>query len=243
MRLRIPLMGLSLMLLVVPVAQGAEDFIRDVWSHSGETSAVIACWTSAPAKVRVEYGPTKAYSLEASGDDVPQYMHVVRLKGLTPGKVVHFRLVASDEKGATHQTEDATVTPRRIENAVRIPEGLEGEPPYVLDKPDTTYVLTKDITTPGTAFYIKADGITLELDGHTVNYGKDLSYEDPEEIRGFLDSGHGVMFPKYGVKKPTILNGFLLEATPKEKENGTEGGGEPGRGAEPKGGAPGGRKK
>ena len=43
--------------------------------------------------------------------------------------------------------------------------------PGVLDKPGATYVLTKDVTAPRTAFCVKGDGITLDLGGHTVTYG------------------------------------------------------------------------
>ena len=201
-----------------PDAVAADHFLRDVWSHAGETSAVVACWTPTAMKVRVEYGPTEAYGLTAAGDTKPRYMHVLHLNGLTPGRRIHFRFVGSDADGAVHRSADATLTPKRIENAVRIPDHLQG-PPYALDKANTTYVLTKDVTTPGTAFHVRASNVTLELDGHTVRYGKDLSYEEPEDARSWLDSGHGVMFPKYGVKGTKVRNGLLIEATPKEKQH------------------------
>ena len=43
--------------------------------------------------------------------------------------------------------------------------------PGVLDRPGTTYVLTEDVTAEQTAFMVTADGVTLDLGGHTVTYG------------------------------------------------------------------------
>jgi hypothetical protein len=40
-----------------------------------------------------------------------------------------------------------------------------------LDQSNTEYVLTRAISTPGTAFTIRASNITLNLNGHTVTYG------------------------------------------------------------------------
>jgi len=43
----------------------------------------------------------------------------------------------------------------------------------MLDRPGATYLLTRDVTAPRTAFIVKGDGITLDLGGHTVTYGTD----------------------------------------------------------------------
>ena len=43
--------------------------------------------------------------------------------------------------------------------------------PYSLNEAGETYVLHSDITTPGTAFVVNADNITLDLNGKTVTFG------------------------------------------------------------------------
>jgi hypothetical protein len=43
--------------------------------------------------------------------------------------------------------------------------------PAVLDKGHTTYVLQNDVSAPQTAFVIKATDVTLDLNGHVVEYG------------------------------------------------------------------------
>src|SRR6516225_5491746 len=40
----------------------------------------------------------------------------------------------------------------------------------ILDKPGANYVLQNDVTSDGTCFSVQADGITLDLNGHTVTY-------------------------------------------------------------------------
>lgn len=42
--------------------------------------------------------------------------------------------------------------------------------PGILDQPDTEYVLINDVTAESTAFRIKANNITFNLNGHTVTY-------------------------------------------------------------------------
>jgi len=47
--------------------------------------------------------------------------------------------------------------------------------PGMLDREGATYVLTQDISAPGTALTIVARGITLDLNGHTVTYNTEPS--------------------------------------------------------------------
>jgi len=56
------------------------------------------------------------------------------------------------------------------QDVIRIPDDVSG-PPYVLDQAGKTYILTQDISAPGTAIIINADGITLDLNRHTITYG------------------------------------------------------------------------
>jgi len=55
------------------------------------------------------------------------------------------------------------------QEVIRIPDDVPG-PPYVLDQAGKTYILTQDISAPGTAITITASGITLDLNGHTITY-------------------------------------------------------------------------
>lgn len=42
--------------------------------------------------------------------------------------------------------------------------------PGILDRPNTLYQLTADISSPGTAFFVTADNITIDGQGHTVEF-------------------------------------------------------------------------
>jgi Periplasmic copper-binding protein (NosD) len=46
-----------------------------------------------------------------------------------------------------------------------------GQAPYVLDQPDTTYVLKTDVCTDGTAFVVLASNVVFDLNQHTIVYG------------------------------------------------------------------------
>jgi hypothetical protein len=100
-----------------------------------------------------------------------------------------------------------TATPK---NVVRVPDDL-GEPPFVLDKPGTTYLVTKDLTVEGTAFDVKAANVTLDLGGHTVVYdnkewGPLASKEFPDWIR---DAKYGLRAMKSDGLK--VLNGTIRQ--------------------------------
>jgi len=166
-----------------------------LWVHASETSAVIGFETSLPAKSYIEYGDTARYGKKTSEPERFFYIHQHFLKGLAPDKAVHYRLVAVDERGNRLVGEPRTLTPKAVAGAIRLPGGAQ--PPFSLDKAGATYVLTKDIKTPGTAFVMKAPGITLDLDGHTVVYSR----------RG-LEANR-----QKGLK---LLNGRIIQATYKE---------------------------
>jgi len=58
-------------------------------------------------------------------------------------------------------------------------------PPYVLNQANAVYVLTADIAADRTAFEIAADDVTLDLDGHTVVFGR----TDGDNFHGVRASG------------------------------------------------------
>ncbi|HUU43140.1 MAG TPA: hypothetical protein VMX57_05140 [Planctomycetota bacterium] len=164
-----------------------------LWVHASETSAVVGFETSLPAKSVVEYGDTDAYGKKTAEPERFFYIHQHYLTGLATGGTVHYRIVAVDERGNRIVGEDRTLTPTTIAGAVRLPGGVQASP-HVLDKANATYVLTEDLTTPGTAFEVKAPGITLDLDGHTVRY-----------------CGRGLTATRQ--KGLTLLNGRIIQGT------------------------------
>jgi hypothetical protein len=63
------------------------------------------------------------------------------------------------------------------QEAQTAPEPIKIDAPGVLDKDGATYLLTRDVTAPRTAFMIKGDDITLDLGGHTVTYGTEVGID------------------------------------------------------------------
>ncbi|MBM4034985.1 MAG: hypothetical protein FJ291_24845 [Planctomycetes bacterium] len=173
------------------------------WQHVSESSACFAWQTNLPAKSCVEYGTTPAYGQKTAEPERCFSLHLHHLKGLKPDTTYHYRLVATDERGNRVATPDATFETKRLAEAVRIPDDLQG-PPFVLDRPNATYLVTKDIAADGTAIFIAASGIALDLNGHTITYDekRDTANEGACAIRGHKQRG-------IGLSNIRVLNGLV----------------------------------
>ncbi len=147
------------------------------WRYVSETSACLAWQTNLPARGCVEYGPTAKYGRRTRPAERPFSIHVHHLRHLKPDTTYHYRFVCVDERDNEVVGADSTLATRRL-TAVRVPGDLSG-PAYVLDRPNTTYLVTKDIAADSTAFNIAADGVTLDLGGHTVTYDAKAGAADP----------------------------------------------------------------
>lgn len=148
------------------------------WQYVSESSACIAWQTNLPAETYVEYGPSAEYGSRTSPPERHFFVHVHYLTNLRPSTTYHFRLVGVDERGNQVRSEDQTLFTKRMSGAVRVPDGLSG-PPYLLDRADTVYLVTKDIVADATALNIAADGVTLDLGGHTIVYDEKAGAVDP----------------------------------------------------------------
>lgn len=160
------------------------QFLADgAWQHVSENSAVVAVETNLPATVHVEYGPTTAYGRKTEPSDRPYYIHIHYLRGLETGQALHYRVVATDERGNTITGEDQTITPKPIAGAVYL-TGKETTP-ISLDQGGATYVLQGDINADGTALSVVAPGVTIDLNGHTVTYNNAPAEKSPDIQREF----------------------------------------------------------
>ena len=183
------------------------------WVHASETSAVIAWETNLPARTHVEYGWTPACNSRAlhAGREPYFYLHVHTLKDLTPDKLHYFRMVSVDERGNRIVSPLMTFTPKAPAGMLHVPGDLPG-PPYLLDKPNTTYVLTEDITADGTAIEVAAPNITLDLNGRTVTYHNETipkeTFDDP--WMSYVNKG-AVGVKNFGQSGFTLVNGVIRE--------------------------------
>ncbi len=148
------------------------------WVHVSETSAVIY-WQLAEISMSafsfVEYGTGRELGQRTRQASKPRWAQYHCLTGLSTGKKYYYRMVNLDpETGQRTESGLLSLTPHKTPGAVYLPSDAAG-PPYILDKPGTHYVLTEDITAAGTAFEIRADSITLDLDGHEVVFGNDTA--------------------------------------------------------------------
>jgi len=173
------------------------------WRYVSEQSACVCRGTNLPAKTFVEYGESRRYGHNTTEPERPFFLHVHYLRDLKPATTYHYRMVSVDERGNRHVSEDQVIQTRALADAVRIPDDLRG-PPYVLDRPNSTYLVTEDLSADGTAIFIAASGITLDLGGHTITYDeqRDTSDEGACGLRGHKTRG-------IGLEKLTVVNGLV----------------------------------
>ena len=216
----LPFCTVLALLVFCPIRDAAErppEPISDVWLHHGPTSAVVSCLTSEKSRVYLEYGAADPRQ-QVETPNTGGHVHVIRVRGLTEGRSYPARLVAVGDAGEAVRSEEFHLRPRRPDGSIPVPGELTG-PPFVLDRPNTTYVLERDIEAEGTAFKITADGVTLELDGHVVSYGGDLNWQYTDLEQKWQGAGHGVHLPGWGATGVRVVNGILREATPKREKN------------------------
>jgi hypothetical protein len=177
------------------------------WEYISERSAAIAWETSLPAKTYIEYGTTISYGKKTNQPDRFYYNHLHYLKDLDANSTYHYRLVSVDERGNKLVTDDKFFQTANIAGVIYIP-GDMGSPPYVLDRANTTYLVTGDIVAGKSAFNIMAGGITLDLGGHTISHGNELI---PDPDYALVDkAGVGIRGEsRSGQSGLTILNGTV----------------------------------
>ncbi len=107
----------------------------------------------------------------AAAPKAPGQPESITVRGLEPGRTLQL---------AVQARRAGVLTPLGIGVAARVAgDDLPAPPagslaisgPATLAQDGATYLLTKDVSTPGTAFWVTGAGVTLDLGGHTVTYG------------------------------------------------------------------------
>src|SRR5690606_17742481 len=137
------------------------------WSYVSETSASLFWETNLPAKSFVEYGEADVFDQITDVQERHYFLHLHYLKNLKPDTEYMYRVVAEDEFGTRVTTEAKKFRTQPLPNAIRIPDDL-GEPPYVLDQPNATYLVTADIVGKRSLIVVAAENVTIDLGGNTL---------------------------------------------------------------------------
>ncbi len=189
--------------------------ICEEWVYASETSAIIYWQTENRARSRLEYGKTAQCEQRTPLSDIspisgqPYWTHFHRITGLQPGRQYHYRAVCLGTDGTTSVGEIKTFATKKYSQAVRIPDDLAG-PPYVLDRPNTTYLLARDLTFPLGGLLIKADNVTLDMDGHAIVYNDEKAIRSPQWDKRAYE-GHDFGVKVEGRVHATILNGSIRQ--------------------------------
>ncbi|GEM_PF-3080841 len=142
------------------------------WKFESETSAVVAFETSERSKSTIEWGQNLGYGQMEENNDY-HYIHIFHLNNLKKNQIYHLKFTAIKHDGSQQvESPDITIRTKDLSNAVRIPQDISGNPPYILDQANTYYLLTEDVDADSSAFIFTGVGSTLDLGGHTVIYNE-----------------------------------------------------------------------
>lgn len=137
---------------------------------------------------------------QAHAPQAPGTAESLRLAGLEPGQTLQFavRALYGTEAGP-YSYPVAGRVPGGAPPALP-PDAIPLTGPATLDREGATYVLRADVTCPGTAFFIAARDVTLDLGGRTVTYGTQPG-STPGVYSEYL----------YGSGRTRIFNGTLRQ--------------------------------
>ena len=184
------------------------------WSHISVNSAAISFHTSLPVLSKIEYGKTTSYGNSTEYPDRNFFQHLHYLKNLEANTIYHYRIVTTDERGIKVVSGDKTFTTKSLSNVVLIPGSL-GNPPYILNKENTIYLLTQDIITNTRGFTIAANNITLDLNGHTLVYDNGVPLVENAQWNDYVYStvsSFGI-FSSGNKQGSKILNGTIKQGS------------------------------
>jgi len=180
------------------------------WQHISRYSSVIAWETNLPAKTSIEYNKQGGNAQTTEISERYFYNHIHYLKNLDPNTIYIYRMRSIDEKGQTIITAGTFTTGLQGE-VIEIPGDL-GEPPYILDKSNVTYLLTEDITADSGAINLTGGPVILDLGGNTITFANKI--HDEYDIYNMNKNGMGIFRNNYNLPegKITIKNGFLTQS-------------------------------
>ncbi len=178
------------------------------WRHVSENSATLAWETNLPAESYVEYGPTTAYGKKTEPTDRAYFLHLHPLTSLETGKTYHYRLVAVDERGNRLVSPDQTLQTTKVRGAIHLTQNADGAP-HKLDKPGATYILKEDLVARGAGIITQRDGITLDLNGHTITFA---TGDEAKDAHGIVGAGsHNQSKLPYMATDLKVVNGTIRQ--------------------------------
>ena len=185
------------------------------WRYDSRDSVCVGFETNLPARSYVLYGLVSGgYGYATPMTSRGTFIHVHTLRNLLPHQTYYYRVVAVDERGMVAQSEENVFTTQPMASAIEVPGKLQG-PPYNLNTANGVYLVTRDIVADATAINITADGVRLDLGGHTVAYDNKSGAPDPsrnQPLYGDVGSNGpcGIRTAK-GLKNVKIVNGKVIQ--------------------------------
>ncbi len=188
---------LSCVVTVIIAADPSQHF-KDVRVEASPHAAFIA-WHALAAKDSarsyIEYGSSKKCDQKTEETKKDYFNQHHWITGLNENTKYFYRLVALDAKGNAVKSDLAEFTTAASKD--KIPVKSTGKT-ITLDQSGKTYYLTENILSSGTGIDIKADNVTLDLNGHSITFGD-----------GAKGRWHGIFLH---AGKARIFNGSIIQS-------------------------------
>jgi hypothetical protein len=142
----------------------------------------------------IEYGETDQYGSHTDVSESYFYNHLHYLKKLKEGTPYHSRLIVKDEDGVAIALPDRTFTTKTFAGGVKklyqgdfTHEGGSRSGLWITSP--GVYVVMEDITTDGLGINIKANDVTIDLNGHALIYDNGINPFNDFNDGGYNESG------------------------------------------------------
>jgi hypothetical protein len=184
--------------------------------HAARNSIAVSFFNGgAPTRARLLWGTTNGvYTDSSAADDRYYNQHLFHATGLTANTTYYFAARADAQGGGQSLLTIGSQATTTGAGQILVPGNLAG-PPYVLDTPGGSYLLTADISAPTRAISIKANNVEIDLNGHTIVYDQSTPLVSGVTWDIFLRSDtstSGVHFFKYNVSgQVKIYNGVIRQ--------------------------------
>lgn len=176
------------------------EYLVTKFSVAGATSEPVFTWYKCDAGkqnpvelVDAAEAPIKPLPISEPGT-YWSYLFLDRSLGLNSGnKRVYCSVVASNGAGSTPASETAESAAVGPIQGTAITQAMVGDGPYDITAAGT-YYLDEDITVPGSGLFVKANGVTINLNGYELTYDNETPVTIPN---GDFEAGTGPNGPDW----------------------------------------------
>ncbi|MDR1451707.1 MAG: hypothetical protein LBI57_05190, partial [Helicobacteraceae bacterium] len=192
---------------------------KSLWVYPSYNSFAIGFAANPPVISAIEYGETDSYGNSAPISESYFYNHLHYLKNLKEATIYHYRIIIQDEDGNAIATPDRTFTTKTFGAETKLyqtdfthtdDKGVSGSGLWI--RASGVYVLMEDIASEGLGVNVKADDVTIDLNGHTLIYDNGNNALNDTSDGDYNEHGSwGIRAGLWNFRSANIYNGVIKQ--------------------------------